>query len=345
MSWLTGVTKTTVGEVPVVNTTLRFSERLRSFMARCAIGRKNYRVEPGLYAVGNPTDKSPVFVSANYRMSFDLLRSRLVGIDSWILILDTRGINVWCAAGKGTFGTEELVRRIENAQLRKMVSHRKLILPQLGAPGVCAHAVKKLSDFQVIYGPVRVQDLPAFLKAGMKTTPEMRRVNFAFLDRIALIPAELVLSAKYLILTVVLFLLLSGLGKGVYSFSRVTTYGFTSVLILLLVYLLGNALPPAFLPWLPGRMFSVKGAFVGSILALGYAWYAFYHPKFFRGALDFVAWLLIIPAVISLMAMNFTGSSTYTSLSGVRREIKRALPFQVSAAIIGMGLWIGALFL
>ena len=76
----------------------------------------DYRVEPGLYAVGSPTADSPVLVSANYKMSFDRLRSALPGVDAWILVLDTKGINVWCAAGKGTFGTDELVRRIEAAR-------------------------------------------------------------------------------------------------------------------------------------------------------------------------------------------------------------------------------------
>jgi hypothetical protein len=39
---------------------------------------------------------------------------------------DTKGINVWCAAWKGTFGTEELIRRIETSGLAAVVSHRTL---------------------------------------------------------------------------------------------------------------------------------------------------------------------------------------------------------------------------
>jgi CO dehydrogenase/acetyl-CoA synthase gamma subunit (corrinoid Fe-S protein) len=70
-------------------------------------------------------------------------------------VLDTQGINVWCAAGKGTFGTDELVHRIEATQLHDVVRHRVLILPQLGAPGVAAHDVKKRSGFTIEYGPVR----------------------------------------------------------------------------------------------------------------------------------------------------------------------------------------------
>ena len=79
--------------------------------ARFRIRRGKHRVTPGLYALGSPTPESPVFVSANYTLSFDALRSSLAGVDGYILVLDTHGINVWCAAGKGTFGTDELVNR------------------------------------------------------------------------------------------------------------------------------------------------------------------------------------------------------------------------------------------
>lgn len=147
----------------------------------------------------NPTTDCPVFVTANYKMSFDRLRSALAGVDGWILVLDTKGINVWCAAGKGTFGTDELVRRIDDAELTKVVSHNRLIVPQLGAPGVSAHKVRERSGFRVTYGPVRAEDIPAFLEAGMKATTEMRRVQFPARDRLAVAPVELVLSAKYVI--------------------------------------------------------------------------------------------------------------------------------------------------
>lgn len=138
---------------PQVSTVLYWADRLGHWKARWGIGRMKYVVEPGLYAIGNPDGNSPVFVSANYKMSFDRLRSQLDGRDGWILVLDTKGINVWCAAGKGTFGTDELVKRIEAVKLDRIVNHRTLIVPQLGATGVSAHEVKQQSDFRVVYGP------------------------------------------------------------------------------------------------------------------------------------------------------------------------------------------------
>ena len=123
------------------------------WLARWAVNRDGHRVEPGLYALGQPGPQSPVFVTANYTLSFDALRSALSGQDAYLLVLDTQGINVWCAAGKGTFGTDELIRQIEASGLDQVVAHRKLILPQLGAPGIAAHEVKRRSGFSVAIRP------------------------------------------------------------------------------------------------------------------------------------------------------------------------------------------------
>jgi len=86
-------------------------------------------------------------------MSFDRLRGALAGRDAWILVLDTLGINVWCAAGKGTFGTAEIVRRVQEASLDQVVTHRTLVVPQLGAPGVTAHEVRSACGFRVLLWP------------------------------------------------------------------------------------------------------------------------------------------------------------------------------------------------
>ncbi|MCP4229238.1 MAG: acetyl-CoA synthase subunit gamma, partial [bacterium] len=192
------VIRTAIGDVPIVSTKLTNRDKLGRWKMRWRTKRNEFTVEPGLYAVGNPDENSPVTVSANYKMSFDHLRSQLSGIDAWIIVLDTKGINVWCAAGKGTFGTDELVNRIKTTGIGEIVSHRNLIVPQLGAPGISAHRVKQKSGFKVIYGPVRAEDIKNFLDAGMEATKEMRRVEFPLKDRVILGPVELVGGIKYI---------------------------------------------------------------------------------------------------------------------------------------------------
>ena len=50
-------------------------------------------------------------------------------------------------------------------------------------------------------------------------------------------------------------------------------------------------------------------------------------------------------ALSSYVAMNFTGTSTFTSPTGVEHEMRRALPWQVGGAAVAVALWIASMFL
>lgn len=293
------------------------------FLARWAVNRMGHRVEPGLYSLGNPTADSPIFVTANYSLSFDTLRSSLKGIDGYILVLDTQGVNVWCAAGKGTFGTDELVKRIEATRLHEVVNHRVLILPQLGAPGVAAHEVKKHAHFKVEYGPVRAEDLPEYLKMH-KATPEMRRVHFTLKDRLVLIPVEFVA-----VLIPLLILIVMG-SKGAIA-----------------ALLTGTVLFPILLPWIPTHNFSTKGFMLGGAVALPFAIGAFLrYPEsalWLRSAWA-LSYMLFIPSLTAYLTLNFTGSTTFTSRTGVRREIYAYIPTMAWMFGIGVLLNIALVF-
>ena len=306
--------------IQTVSTRLTFKDRLGGWKVRWGIGRMSYTVEPGIYAVGKPDKNAPVLVSANYKLTFDSLRKELSGVDCWLLILDTKGVNVWCAAGKGTFGTDELISRIEAVGLSEIVEHKKLILPQLGASGINANEVKKQSGFSVIYGPVRAKDIKAFLQAGNKATEEMRTVKFTMRDRLVLTPIEVVPAArKSLYVFGLMFLLNLFVPKpfGLYDF---IAYAGT--------VLIGTVVTPILLPFIPGRAFAFKGGLLGLLWA-GLSVWCF-------GVC--YGYLLILPSISAYLAMNFTGASTYTSPSGVLKEMKIALPFIIGGLSLGIVL-------
>jgi hypothetical protein len=302
----------------------------------------DYAIDPGLYALGNPDRESPVLVSANYKMSFDELRSALPGRDLWILALDTKGINVWCAAGKGTFGTEELAGRIESSGLKEVVGHRSLILPQLGAPGMAAHTVKKLSGFGVRYGPIMAADLPAYIDAGFKATSTMRLKTFPFKERAVLIPIELVETIKPTLIIAPILFLIGGIGGSAGFWANALHDGSFAVMAFLSAIVGGAVIHPLLLPYLPGRAFSAKGLVLGAVVAVmmlslqGAEW------STWAGRLGILAWLLIIPAVTAYLAMNFTGASTYTSLSGVNKEMRWALPTEIGMGLSGLIIWVAS---
>jgi len=322
--------------VPRVSSELTTSDTIARWKLRWRIGRDIAVVPPGLFRVGNPIPESPVIVTCNYRMTFDLVRRDLAGIDAWLLVLDTRGVNVWCAAGKGTFCDREVILRAVTTGLERHVSHRTLVLPQLSATGVSAAAVREMSGWRVVFGPIRSRDLPAFLSAGMKATPEMRAVTFTFSERLVLVPVEVVgvfVGWRALI------------PFGLLAFGALVTWGGTAAHIAqpLVAYLAGvvggGVLVPLLLPWLPGRALSLKGAETGTVLGLA-AGFALGAPP-----LSVAAGTLLAGAVSAYIGVNFTGTTPYTSPSGVEKELRAALPFVGAAAVLAGVLWIVQAFL
>lgn len=319
-----GMTSSTTCGFELISAEYTGADRLAAWKARWGINRMAYRIKPGLYALGGPSASSPVFASANYKLSFDALRTNLKGISAWLLVLDTKGINVWCAAGKGTFGTLELARSIRESGLEKLVNHRSVTLPQLGAPGVSAHRVKAYTGFSITYGPVRAEDIPEFIASGCKASPEMRKVRFGFAERIVLAPVQLTQFGRYLVPASVILLLF-----GLKADSLLTAGAL----------LAGTVLVPALLPWLPGRSFAVKSAAAG--LATTTVLSAFLPMPIYQ----FCARGLIYSAAASFIGLDFTGASTYTSLSGVKKEMRAALPAQALALLAGLLLLLFGRFL
>jgi CO dehydrogenase/acetyl-CoA synthase delta subunit len=306
-----------------------FSDRLGGWKARWGIGRMNYVVPPGLYAIGTPAAGDPVLVTANYKMSYDVVRRSLTGRSVWLLVLETYGINVWCAAGKGTFGTGELVRRIASSGLGQVVSHRRVILPILGAPGVSAHEVARRSGFSVSYATIRANDLPHYLDSGMSATPAMRELTFSLYERLVLIPVELVLALKYIAIIGVGVLLLVALMVN-------PAAGLSALCAWVGAAVAGIVVGPLLLPWLPGRSFALKGA------EAGLSWCCLLYLLAGRGVWNgwvTTAAFLALPAISAFYTLNFTGCTPFTSRSGVKKEMRIALP------AIGLTLLTGMLLL
>ena len=329
-----GSLRPVVYDIPVVSTKLGFTDYLGAIKVRWGIGRNHYTVVPGLYKVGEPGRESDVFVSANYKLSFDTLRKNLGSLNAWILVIDTKGINVWCAAGKGTFGTVNLVKSIKNTSLENIVKHRRIIVPQLGAVGVAAHKVKEESGFRVIFGPTLAKDIKAFVAAGYKATPAMRTISFPLKERVKLIPVDFMFGKYKLLIIIAVLFFISGLDRTGFLFKKMIQTSWFPILNVFGAYLAGIVIAPLFLPWIPFRAFALKGAFWGAIFTL--CVYFFWHISL----IECIALGFINLSIASFVIMNFTGSSTYTSLSGVKKEMKLAIPFQIAFAAIGLILFI-----
>ncbi len=330
-----GSVTTPAGTVHRVSCDWSRADYIGMIRSRTGAFRMNYAVTAGLYAVGEPTKDSDVFMTANYKLTFDYLRRSLKGMNCWILVLDTKSINVWCAAGKGTFGTDELVTRVREAKLDSVVSHRKIILPQLGAVGVNAAAVQKKTGFRVSFGPVQASDIPEYVRAGYKKTKEMSTVRFPMLDRLILTPMEINPMMKKYPWYAAGVLLLFGLQPSGIMFGDAWSGGLPFLVLGLVAVFAGAFLTPVLLPVVPCRSFAVKGWIMGMALTLA-AVHGF-------GIIGGNAYLLVLayllfPALSSYIALQFTGSTTFTGMSGVNKELKTGIPAYIGAAAASMVL-------
>ena len=328
-SWTRGTVATPSGPVFRIATDWVRADYWGMIRSRTGAFRMNYSVEPGLYAVGDPTTDSDVFVSANYKLSFDILRRSLKGMNAWVLVLDTKGINVWCAAGKSTFGTDELIARMSAVKLDAVVGHRRLIVPQLGAVGVSAGTVQKKTGFRVSFGPVEARDIPAYVSAGYKKTAQMSTIRFTLIDRLVLTPMEINPAMKKFPWIAGGIFLLFGLQPKGLLFREAWFNGLPFLLLGLTAVLAGALVTPALLPMLPFRSFAIKGWIAGLLSVFVVT--RFVGPAAVGDPLLLAAAYLLFPALSSYVGLQFTGATTFTGMSGVKKELKIGIPVYLGA--------------
>ncbi|MFQ5814134.1 MAG: corrinoid protein-associated methyltransferase CpaM, partial [Anaerolineae bacterium] len=214
-------------------------------------------VRPGLYAIGSPGRSSPVLVTGNYDLTVRRVVRDIQGVDAYLLVADSRGINVWCAAGGGHFTAEKVIAAVKTSGVERFVDHHTLILPQLCANGVDGWRVRQETGWHVRWGPTYSQDIPAYLAASRHKTEEMRRVKFPLQSRLEMVAVVAGFYGLLMILPVAIF------------------WRAHLIPVLASMVALGLAFG-VFMPWLPGRNGLSKGAFLAGLsVVLTIAWSLF----------------------------------------------------------------------
>jgi NAD-dependent dihydropyrimidine dehydrogenase PreA subunit len=143
----------------------------------------------GLIRIGNPDNQSPVFLTGNYHLTVMRVKRALRNQHAFLLVANSRGINVWCAAAGGHFTHHDVISALKITGIEDLVSHRKVILPQLAACGMEAKVILQRTGWRVIWGPVYARDIPTFLKNGLMKTDRMREVRFPLSQRLEMAAA------------------------------------------------------------------------------------------------------------------------------------------------------------
>ena len=208
---------------------------------------------PGLREVGRPDRSSPVLVTCNFSLTVRKVIRTLErdGIDAWLVVAPTRGINVWCAAGGGHFTADAVVSILETSAVAERVDHRRLILPQLAATGINIWSLKERTGWKPRFGPLRIEDLASYLERGKPlTTPAERRVHFPLQDRLVMGTNLAFASLVFFVLPIaVASIWLSG-------------FWWRSILLIFLLAVLGSL----FVFRLPGKPGLQKGLSLGAIV-------------------------------------------------------------------------------
>ncbi|MEE9410896.1 MAG: HgcAB-like fusion protein, partial [Candidatus Heimdallarchaeota archaeon] len=138
----------------------------------------------GCRKIGSPDQDSPVFLTCNFHLTVLRVKRALRGIDCYLLVANSKGINVWCASAGGLLNNHSVISIIKTSGIEEKVEHKKIILPQLAAPGIEANEIKKKTGWNVIWGPVDAKDIPSFLKKNFVKTTEMNSIRFSIIQRI-----------------------------------------------------------------------------------------------------------------------------------------------------------------
>jgi acetyl-CoA decarbonylase/synthase complex subunit gamma len=158
----------------------------------------------------------------------------------------------------------------------------------------------------------------------------MRRVHFDWYDRLKLVPNDLVYNLRYLGLLLAVFFIFSGINGDGFSFRQTSGHMMFLSQIIIAGYISGIVLTPLLLPYLFFRSFSLKGFLMGTIVSSVIVLGQMFENTVFVTPMIF----FLLSGISSFLAMNFTGASTFTSLAGVKKEMRVAVPVQIVSVVI-----------
>lgn len=265
-------------------------------------------IKPGLYHIGERDDKAPLFVTGNYYLTVFLLARRIRNKKVRLLIVDTKGINVWCAAGKGQFSAQEIIKKAGQCGLLATEPRLRVVLPKLCLSGVNLTELRQNGIVPII-GPVYAKDVPAFLEEGRLRQRFDEIVDFGLRSRVfTALPTAVQFFFYFL---------------GVY----VVSLGYLSHSLIWIATGLAFLYPVLF-PWLPGRLFSVKGLSLALFISI-------LNFIFHDGGLAELALVTVfIFATSVFIGLSYTGNSAVSNYTSVRKETARFLPVVVILYLI-----------
>jgi len=126
--------------------------------------QKPIMMEPKLYEVGKPDDKSPLLITTNFSLTFFTVTPEIENskMPAWLLVCDSEGMSVLTAWAADKFNAEIVDAWMKKTGVADKVTHKKIIIP--GYVSVMSGKLEELTGWQVLVGPKEASSIPKYLK-------------------------------------------------------------------------------------------------------------------------------------------------------------------------------------
>ncbi len=127
--------------------------------------QKPIQVEPKIYAIGEPDENSPTFVTTNFSLTYFIVSGEIenAGASAWLLIPECEGMSVLTAWAAGKFGGDKIGAFAKEAGLEAQTRNRKIIIPGYVAQ-ISGELEEAMPGWEVIVGPQEAGDIESFVK-------------------------------------------------------------------------------------------------------------------------------------------------------------------------------------
>jgi acetyl-CoA decarbonylase/synthase complex subunit gamma len=127
--------------------------------------QKPIQVDPKIYAIGEPTPESPVFVTTNFSLTYFIVSGEIEnsGISAHLVVCDCEGQSVLTAWAAGKFVGETVAKFFKSIDVEGRIKTRKVIIPGY-ASQIQGDLEEKMPGWQAVVGPQEASDIPAFIK-------------------------------------------------------------------------------------------------------------------------------------------------------------------------------------
>ncbi|MHA2073597.1 MAG: corrinoid protein-associated methyltransferase CpaM [Candidatus Hodarchaeales archaeon] len=312
-----------------------FRGRIRGLLCILRAGSVLIPMEPGLYIFGNPTNKSPVLVTANYQLTVGLVSSALQDQEVYLLVADSMGENVWCAARGDKFGNREVAEVIKATRIEELVEHTNLVLPQLSAGGVNHRELKSKLGWKGKFGPIYAKDIPKYLETGKKTVAQ-RTVSFSLKERIEMAIQQSFFLSKFFFFWIFLFGIAGKLILPTVSVFNIAILLFPLLWIVYIIF--------AFIfPFFPTASFLKRGILYGGLLIIPFAGIG----ASLGSIITIGQWTVLGFVLGTFLGMDYSGASPISKPTEIDNEYPTMIILLGSCLIIflilvAIGLVVGA---